>query len=332
MSGGREFPKVLCRESLGVALCLVLCLCAPAERPEKKDVVPITQAHEGGGARLALHLDRDSLSTAESASLRLEVECGESDGVGFPDLDDGLGEFAVPRSESLPARLVANRRVVRGREYELQPFLPGEYEIPALTVVLNGSEEISTTPVTVSVTSVLNDPSDADLRDIAEPVDMPVPWWWWALAALAIAAAVAAATWYWHRRRRQDAPGSVPASEAALAALDALLAESLLEDGRFKLFYQRLSDIVRRYIESRFGIHAPEQTTEEFLAGLAAAPEIGADHQLLLRRFLGRADMVKFAKFVPGADETGASVDAARSFIEQTVPDATTGSEDSGAA
>ena len=29
--------------------------------------------------------------------------------------------------------------------------------------------------------------------------------------------------------------------------------------------------------------------------------------------------MVKFAKVVPGSGETGASVDAARSFIEQTV-------------
>ena len=95
----------------------------------------------------------------------------------------------------------------------------------------------------------------------------------------------------------------------------------MLGDGYLKLFYLRLSDIVRHYIEDRFGLRAPEQTTDEFLAALADAPQIRGDHQQLLRRFLRQADMVKFAKFMPGADETGGAVEAARRFIEQTIPE-----------
>lgn len=281
---------------------------------------PVTQVHESPGARLELRLDRAVMTTAESALLRLELESAETDSVEFPDLDEGIGGFAVTRSQSLPDRLGQAGTAVRGREYVLQPFLPGDYEIPALTVTRNGADEIATEPLTVVVESVIEDTESPELRDIADPIDVPVPWWWWAVGVLLVVAVLAGAAWWLRRRRmRKLEPRIVPHHEAALNELDALLGEDLLARGEFKSFYMRLSHIVRHYIENRFGLHAPERTTEEFLAELTDSPEIRGDHQRLLRRFLQEADMVKFAKVVPASGEPGASVDAARSFIEQTV-------------
>ena len=310
--------------------CVVLALilagvaqsCGSAGPGESDIVSAITQTHEMGDLRLELTLDKASLTTVQSLLLRLQIECSEGDSIDFPNLSDGLGEFAVTRVRTLPTRLIQGGRVVHGRDYELQPFLPGEYDVPPLTVVSSSAGEISTEPLKVSVESVLEDPQSAELRDIADPVDVPVPWWWWVLATVLTCTALAALGWWWRRwRQAQSVPRRVTPHEAALAKLDALLAENLLADGYLKLFYLRLSDIVRHYIEDRFGLRAPEQTTDEFLVALANAPQIRGDHQQLLRRFLRQADMVKFAKFKPGADETGGAVEAARRFIEQTVPE-----------
>ena len=53
----------------------------------------------------------------------------------------------------------------------------------------------------------------------------------------------------------------------------------------------------------------------------SAAPVIRHDHQTLLREFLRQADMVKFAEFIPVAEDVGSAVEAAKRFIRQTVPD-----------
>ena len=217
----------------GLAACLALAAalaaCGRGEDPNAMAApLKVLQTHESEGARLDLSLERESLTTAGSVLLRLEVECAESDTVDFPGPDDSFGEFAVVRDEELSGRLVGNRRVVRGHDYVLQPFLPGEYEVPALTVALNGSAEIATEPFAIAVASVLEDPESADLLEIADAIDMPAPWWWWVSLALGAAAILGGAAWWWKRRKEQRlAPLPVPVHEAALAALDALLAEDL---------------------------------------------------------------------------------------------------------
>ena len=307
---------------LALVACVAVGACATSDEEPANPEPAVLRVTESGGARLTLALDRDALTTAGTATLRLEIESAESDAVEFPDSEDGFGEFAVVRDEAAGDRLLEDGRVARGREYVLQPFLPGEYELPALKVVLNGSTEVLTEPVAITVESVLDDPEDAELREIGDPVDMPVPWWWWALSGAGLAAAIAATAW-WLRRRKaaRRAPRVVTPHEAALAALDALLAAGLPGPEQLGAFYLRLSGIVRRYVEERFGLRAPEQTTEEFLAAMAMSPSIRGDHQRLLRGFLELADMVKFAKFAPRRGEIDASVEAARRFVRQTVPD-----------
>lgn len=312
---------------LAAALASALSSCA--DGGATPDLEPaIAKTYEAAGGRLELTLDRSSLTTAENALLTLAVESDEGVAVAFPDSGDGFGGFAVERDEQLSERLLDGGRVERVREYVLQPFLPGEYELPPLTVTLNGSDAISSEALTITVESVLQDSETADLLDIAEPLDVPAPWWWWALGALLVLVALVAGLWWWkHRKQKLSAPRVVPPHEIALAALDALLSEGLLAGGAVEPFYLRLSDIVRHYIEDQFSLRAPEQTTEEFLAAMSHGPHIRRDHQALLRDFLQRADMVKFAKFVPAAEETGGAVEAARQFIEQSVPTAVLSAE-----
>ena len=115
----------------------------------------------------------------------------------------------------------------------------------------------------------------------------------------------------------------MPPHEWAFAELQRLAADKLVEQSRFQEFYFRLTDIARRYIERRFSIMAPEQTTEEFLRATRADPILTSDHKDLLGRFLRAADMVKFARHEPTGEEADAAFAAGRGFVEQTAPVAT---------
>ncbi len=150
-----------------------------------------------------------------------------------------------------------------------------------------------------------------DIRDIKGFVPVPHGWLWLVLLALALVLLVA----WWLKRRKPvsaNAPAITPLSplEIALAALQGLREADL----PVERFYTQLSDIVRQFIEGRYGLRAPERTTEEFLAE-ASLPE---QYMALLRTFLQAADLVKFARHRPGADDMARAWAAAEKFVRES--------------
>ena len=73
---------------------------------------------------------------------------------------------------------------------------------------------------------------------------------------------------------------------------------------------------MRGYLELRYEVRAPELTTEEFLLVASQHAAITADHRALLSAFLERCDRVKFAGYRPDSEESLASLEAARKFVE----------------
>jgi hypothetical protein len=110
----------------------------------------------------------------------------------------------------------------------------------------------------------------------------------------------------WLRRRRDrvaavpEAP-PIPAHEIALAALDRLAAQRAVGDAAVRRFYFALSEIVRAYIEGRFGLNATDLTTEEILRRSIALPLRRRPPGL--RAFLHDTDRVKFAAHRPQRGE-----------------------------
>ena len=157
-----------------------------------------------------------------------------------------------------------------------------------------------------------------DIHDIKGLV--PVPhglWWLWVLLVVVVAAA--AAFWLWKRRRQFSPRAAVPPPtpyEIAIRELQRLRAGNLPVEE----FYTRLSDIVRRYLEGQFGLHAPERTTEEFLYEVSRDHSLSIEHRELLSAFLQESDLVKFARFRPGAEDVTRAFDAAEEFVRDTQP------------
>ena len=106
--------------------------------------------------------------------------------------------------------------------------------------------------------------------------------------------------------------------ERALRELDALQEKQLIENGYLKEYYSLLSGIIRTYLEKRFLISAPEMTTEEFLQFAQRSSELTSDQRLKLHEFLQSCDLVKFARFKPGVDETHKAHENACAFIQET--------------
>jgi hypothetical protein len=82
-------------------------------------------------------------------------------------------------------------------------------------------------------------------------------------------------------------------------------------------YHTLLSGVVRRYLEARFRLPARRQTTAEFLEAMRRAPQLNAGQQELLRDFLERCDLGKFAPVTPSAEECRATAGMARRLIEQ---------------
>src|SRR5262245_1624863 len=164
------------------------------------------------------------------------------------------------------------------RWWTLVGWSPGEYviESPAVRYRLPGEElrDSEGDPTRVVIPSLLGGADEtADIRDIKAPEPVPPNLRPWYLAGGVLAALLGLAlAWRWwlaRRRRAVAAPPPRPAHEIAADALRTLRTRHLPELGEWKEFYSALSGIVRRYLEDRFHVRAPEMTTEEFLTTTA---------------------------------------------------------------
>ncbi len=175
------------------------------------------------------------------------------------------------------------------------------------------------------------DLESAEARPERPPVALPTPTPWGKL--LAVAAVTALLAWLlwrlWRRRQNRDALESVfvafepprPAHELALEELDALEASEVARSGPAKQFFTEASDILRRYVDRRFLVDAPDQTSDEVLHALEGA-ELPGRTRSLVRNLLREADLVKFARLDPPWSEWASTLDHGREIVRSTIPPA----------
>jgi len=164
-----------------------------------------------------------------------------------------------------------------------------------------------------------------ELRDIKPPLNFPFNYLALIIiAAILLAAALGVFIYFWLKKKRaaENVVAGIPlsADQIAYQALEKLKAKNLPAAGKLKEYYSELSAIVRRYVENRFSIRAPEMTTEEFLAGLSFSGVLSGAHKNILKEFLQHCDLVKFARYGPLPEEVEQSFNYARRFIDETKP------------
>ena len=128
--------------------------------------------------------------------------------------------------------------------------------------------------------------------------------------------------WYmrnkWQGRSRDVKPApKLPPHVIAIKALDELQNRKLWQNGKHKLYYSTLTEILRLYIEGRWSVGALEMTSHEILKALNNV-DIKSDSRSNLMEILFTADMVKFAKALPEAEENEQLFTYAYYFVENT--------------
>ena len=136
-----------------------------------------------------------------------------------------------------------------------------------------------------------------------------------ALILLAVAAVVAAVWWMVRKILQKIREHRMSPIERAMLELDRLLKKGLPGRGRYKDFYVELTMVVRRYIQRRHAVRAPNLTTDEFLRAAAENPAFTREALAELKHFLESADMVKFAGVEATPEMADAATDKAKYYL-----------------
>ncbi len=265
--------------------------------------------------------------------IRLTIRATRAEGVRVlpPPPGVGLGKLEVQDYQ------VSEQEGPDGRKqtvvvYTLAAYETGDLRVPSVKIDYlrpdgrPGFTQTNEIPITIeSVLPRDKKPEELDIKDIKPPVDVssgPARVWPWVVGVLAAAVVGLLAWLLWRRFRREQvemaaaAPAIAP-ERIALGALDELEGAGLLEAGKVKEYHVRLSEVLRRYLEDRFGVLAMECTTGE-LVGLARRQDILRDHVEGLEFVLTTCDLAKFAKFRPPLEQSEAGLKEARWIVTET--------------
>lgn len=284
-------------------------------------------------------LDSVNLLMGNMTMLDLEVVQDKGKPGGFPmfkDADPALGYVGVC-GDSIELRTsyktdtleIGSGRIQINYKVPVQAFDSGTFRLPEFVYVSErDSARSNVLTLNVVPVKVTADDPIAGYAPVAEPegkkfTDVLPNWladyWWIILIALALAAG---AVWALRRYKKEGTvlpkkPQPTP-YEAAMRDLRALKAKNLWEQGLEKEYFTRLTDILRTYLDRRFGINAMEMTTREIMERLYESDL--RDKREYMRQILSVADFVKFAKVRPLPADNIAAYENAVRFVEETKP------------
>ena len=306
-----------------LSILMILLLAGCRQSSKTTAVEPLVKEKKEGNVTIRLIVENPDVTLDDDVMLRVEVECPEGVNVELPDLKhDVFDAFEVDASKSMERKLTAQGTMLYSRVYGLEPLEEGEATIDSfiIKVTENGEpHEIETSPMSLDIKPG-EDLGEGLADDELELMAIRSPWRkGWLPWCVGGAAAAAVIGWIiWRRRCHEKAVEDVRKSplETALAALEQLEKDDLVAKGELKEYYGRVSSILREYVEERYGLQAPERTTEEFMEDLRRdSGTLTKEQKSLLEKFLMHCDLVKFAKFEPSADEVRATFDSCKEFV-----------------
>jgi Domain of unknown function (DUF4381) len=154
----------------------------------------------------------------------------------------------------------------------------------------------------------------ADIHEIAPPVDYSLvpPWVIW--GAVIVGLVVAAAVAWWIRKLTQRPARVRSAQERALEKLQRIGDEiETLTPYEFSIV---VSDILRGYVTEQYQLPVTRQTSFEFLSMLAQRSPFSPDETSLLEDFLGRCDLIKFARYDATPHDSRLLLEEATQFVK----------------
>lgn len=282
------------------------------------------QAQEASVASAA---DTTRIRIGEQIEFRIKVETDSANTVYFPD-----GQTFLPLEvvESYPVdTLKAEDKYSLIKKYALTQFDSGSYVIPVQQIMV-GSTPYFTDSVPIAVNTVVVDTLKQKMYDIKglQPVERSFSdWWQYLLTGLLIIGGILSIL-YWFLWRKKpltedEEIALLPPYDRALLALEKLDNSKYLIQSEYKEYYSDLTNIVRSYLEDEVHITALESTTGELITKLEMLRDSGSlkldDASITqFQEVLETADLVKFAKSVPGDEVIRHDRELAENLVKKT--------------
>ena len=275
------------------------------------------------------------LTIGDQITLRLEITHPVGSRVVLPQLEPQWEAFEIINQTAPETIDNDNGTETTGKDIVVTLFQPGQYETPPLVVTHrqpDGTlEELASPIIPLNVTSVLTE--DLELRDIKPQAELPLPPLWpRVLAALALTMFLTGLLFViglllYHRWRKGAIPELVPApfmdsrppEVIAHAELDRIETLNLPAQNLIKEHYSLVAICLRAYIQGRYQIPAPEQTTSE-LRNAFGQVTLPARDVAGFMGLLSESDLVKFARYIPQADNVTQLINKARTIVDATTP------------
>ena len=279
-------------------------------------------------------IEPDSIMIGDRFEYVIEVDKDQVQVVEFPEFHpDGSGIELV---RSLPVDTLARdgRAQKLRKRYVLAAFDEGNYALGKAGVLYAGKNIVDTLysddSLYLHVATFQIDSTSHSIYDLKAQKTLPFRFGevsgyvkWGLLALLALLAALYATQKLLARHGRsvgslfRSAPPQPP-HVVAIQALEALHHQKLWQNNRYKLYYSGLTDILRTYIAARYGIGAMEMTSDEIIEAMRRIDDMPQKSAMDLTAILRDADLVKFAKATPDAEQNEADYLKAYYFVEET--------------
>lgn len=269
-------------------------------------------------------IDRDTIHVGDPVELIATAYYPTNGTLELPEIGREKDIVLLKRDwETIPREDGLNQSETR---YFITSFRLGEHVVSTNAITCRVGDQTFTTnfpPIILHVESSLSDEASSEIADIKPVQKLPgrIPRWIWVvLGSAAIAFLVGLTTSRLWKKRAVLVPTAppVPPHVIALSALQALMNKGLLEHDECKPFYTELSLILRTYLEGRFQLNAPDETTEEIVEEMSRSHELDGAQRNILQEFMRQADMVKFAKGHPDRTTMESAFTTTRQFVEET--------------
>lgn len=276
-------------------------------------------------------LDSVYLLMGKQTALHIEVVGELADDGAISVVDSMWKQIEIVDLGTPKVKDLGNNRKELKQDIIIQAFDSGMYAMPTVYFVSANDTVATDNPVLkvlpVGIDSLKTIHDYADVSDVDRKFFDYLPDWvtdyglWILIAIIAIAVSLYA---YFKWLREGKIPlmpkrKPVPPYELAIGQLQQLKTEKLCERGEEKQFYTKLTDILRIYLNGRFGINAMEMTSTQIMEALRANEDTRNSEQMM-QQILETADFVKFAKVRPLPEDNNLAMTSAISFVEETKP------------
>jgi len=288
---------------------------APVMPPPEKASAPVTATAS---------VDRARISTEEPVTFSVAVNQDKAVQIRIPDVGGRITGFRITDFGTEEKEEEANRKLIR-KWFSLRADVSGSYVLPEVEISYTHegqAKAVRTSEIFVEVKAPSVDPAQPgeELRDIKALEKSPGPALGWLLGCLGVLAAVMGIALYARRRRRGPQVPGLPPHVVALNRLDGLSLPTGSDPIYLKHFYFELSEIVRSYVEGRYGFRATDMTHEEIVRNIKQDASFPEGERPAFLDLLKETEIVKFTDHQPGPEATVTAKERAKNFVVKTRP------------